>query len=87
MDSSIVTMMHGVRGYFRFAHIDGLISADPAEYARLPKVKQDESRTPLRQKVSGRGPRGRGPAAVAGQGPHRAPSIPDVLIAAAAGVG
>ena len=25
MDSSIVTMMHGVRGYFRFAHIDGLI--------------------------------------------------------------
>ena len=28
MDSSIVTMMHGVRGYFRFAHIDGLISAD-----------------------------------------------------------
>ena len=30
MDSSIVTMMHGVRGYFRFAHIDGLITADPA---------------------------------------------------------
>lgn len=45
MDSSIVTMMHGVRGYFRFAHIDGLTSADPAVYARLPKVQQDESRT------------------------------------------
>jgi len=45
MDSSIVTMMHGVRGYFRFAHIDGLIAADPAVYARLPKVQQDESRT------------------------------------------
>ena len=30
MDSSIVTMMHAVRGYFRFAHIDGLIGADPA---------------------------------------------------------
>jgi site-specific recombinase XerC len=44
MDSSIVTMMHGVRGYFRFAHIDGLISADPAVFARLPKVQQDESR-------------------------------------------
>ena len=44
MDSSIVTMMHGVRGYFRFAHIDGLISADPAVYARLPKVQQDKSR-------------------------------------------
>ncbi len=28
-DSSINTMLHGVRGFFRFAHIDGLISADP----------------------------------------------------------
>ena len=45
MDSSIVTMMHGVRGYFRFAHIDGLITADPAVYARLPMVQRDESRT------------------------------------------
>ena len=45
MDSSVVTMMHAVRGYFRFAHIDGLISADPAVYARLPKVHRDESRT------------------------------------------
>ena len=36
-DSSMVTMMHGVRGFFRFAHIDGLITADPAVYARLPK--------------------------------------------------
>jgi site-specific recombinase XerD len=44
MDSS-VTMMHGVRGLFRFAHIDGLIAADPAVYARLPKVQRDESRT------------------------------------------
>ncbi|WP_101523217.1 tyrosine-type recombinase/integrase [Nocardioides houyundeii] len=45
MDSSIVTMMHGVRGFFRFAHIDGLIAADPAVYARLPKIQHDESRT------------------------------------------
>src|SRR5690349_7319066 len=30
MDSSVVTMMHGVRGFFRFAHIDGLIGSDPA---------------------------------------------------------
>ncbi len=45
MDSSITTMMHGVRGFFRFAHIDGLIPADPAVYARLPKVHRDESRT------------------------------------------
>lgn len=45
MDSTVVTMMHGVRGFFRFAHIDGLIAADPAVYARLPKVQRDESRT------------------------------------------
>ena len=45
MDSSVVTMMHAVRGFFRFAHIDGLIGSDPAVYARLPKVHHDESRT------------------------------------------
>ncbi len=45
MDSTVVTMMHAVRGYSRFAHIDGLISADPAVYARLPKTHHDESRT------------------------------------------
>jgi integrase/recombinase XerD len=45
MDSSVVTMMHGVRGFFRFAHIDGLIPSDPAVYARLPKVHRDQSRT------------------------------------------
>jgi integrase/recombinase XerD len=45
MDSSVVTMMHGIPGFFRFAHIDGLIPADPAVYARLPKVHRDESRT------------------------------------------
>ena len=37
--------MHAVRGYFRFAHIDGLISADPTVYTRLPKIHRDESRT------------------------------------------
>jgi len=45
MASSTNTMMHGVRGFFRFAHIDGLILADPSVYARLPKVHSDESRT------------------------------------------
>ena len=45
MESSTNTMMHGVRGFFRFAHIDGLIPSDPAVYARLPQVHQDESRT------------------------------------------
>ena len=44
-DSSICTMLHGVRGYFRFAHIDGHISADPAVYVRLPKIQSDETRT------------------------------------------
>ncbi|MDF2748324.1 MAG: integrase, partial [Propionibacteriaceae bacterium] len=43
--SSVNTMMHGVRGFFRFAHIDGLIGADPTVYARLPKTHSDESRT------------------------------------------
>jgi integrase/recombinase XerD len=45
MASSVTTMMHAVRGFFRFAHIDGTISSDPAVYARLPKVHADESRT------------------------------------------
>jgi integrase len=45
MPSSINTMMHSVRGFFRFAHIDGLIPADPAVYARLPKIHHDETRT------------------------------------------
>jgi integrase/recombinase XerD len=45
MDTSVNTMMHAVRGSFRFAHIDGLIGSDPAVYARLPKVQRDESRT------------------------------------------
>ncbi|MBC7560109.1 MAG: hypothetical protein H7270_12305 [Dermatophilaceae bacterium] len=37
--------MHAVRGFFRFAHIDGLIVSDPAVYARMPKIYSDESRT------------------------------------------
>jgi site-specific recombinase XerD len=44
MDSSVVSMLCSVRGFFKFAHIDGLIPADPAVYARLPKVQRDESR-------------------------------------------
>lgn len=35
----------GIRGYFRFARDDGLVPHDPAVYARLPKVRQDETRT------------------------------------------
>ena len=44
-DSSICTMMHGFRVFFRFAHIDGHIAADPAVYVRLPKIQSDETRT------------------------------------------
>ena len=44
-DSSVNTMIHGVRGFFWFAHIDGLIAADPAIYARLPRIHADETRT------------------------------------------
>lgn len=43
--SSVNTMMHGIRGFFRFAHIDGLITADPAVYARHTKIHTDKSRT------------------------------------------
>lgn len=46
MASSVNTSMHAVRGFFRFAHIDGLIRGDPARvYARLARVESDESRT------------------------------------------
>jgi integrase/recombinase XerD len=45
-DSSINTMLHGVRGFFRFTHIDGLIAADPAVYAR-PGPPQSSSSTSL----------------------------------------
>ena len=44
MDSSVNTMTHAVRGYFRFAHIDGVTGSDPAVYARPPKIYRDESR-------------------------------------------
>ena len=37
-------MMHGVRGFFRYAHIDGVIAADPAVYRRTA-VHQEASRT------------------------------------------
>jgi integrase/recombinase XerD len=37
--------MYAGRGLFRYGHIDGTIVADPAVYARLPKVQADESRT------------------------------------------
>ena len=45
MVSTINTNMHGIKGFFKFAHIDGQIPSDPAVYARLPKVHRDESRT------------------------------------------
>jgi len=44
-DSSINTMLHAVHGFFRFAHIHGLIAADPAVDARLTTIHADETRT------------------------------------------
>lgn len=35
--SSVCTAMNPVRGFYRFAMIDGLTDRDPAVYARLPK--------------------------------------------------
>jgi hypothetical protein len=37
MPSSINTTMHGVRGFLRFAHIDGLIPADPPSTHGYPR--------------------------------------------------
>ncbi|HET7690488.1 MAG TPA: tyrosine-type recombinase/integrase [Nocardioidaceae bacterium] len=45
MPATVNSMLNGVRGFFEFAHIDGLTPHDPAVYARLPKVQRDESRT------------------------------------------
>ena len=45
MDSSINTLMHAVRGVLPVRPVDRPISADPAVFARLPKVQRDESRT------------------------------------------
>lgn len=45
MPATVTTSMHAVRGFFRFAHIDGVIISDPAVYARLPRINRDESRT------------------------------------------
>ena len=42
MDSSVVSLLCSVLGFSEFAHIDGLIPADPAVYARLPKAQRDE---------------------------------------------
>lgn len=38
-----MTMMHAVRGFFRFAHIDGRIPPSPAVYARLPTIHRNGS--------------------------------------------
>jgi integrase/recombinase XerD len=37
MDSSVNTMMHAVRGLFRFAHIDGLIPPTPPSMPGSPR--------------------------------------------------
>jgi site-specific recombinase XerD len=36
--ATVCTAMNPVRGYYKWASIDGLIDRDPAVYARLPKV-------------------------------------------------
>lgn len=38
-DSTVCTAMNPVRGYYKFACIDGILDRDPAAYARLPKVQ------------------------------------------------
>ena len=36
--SSVCTSMNPIRGFYKFACMDGVIDRDPAAYARLPKV-------------------------------------------------
>ena len=42
--STISNNMSAIKGFFRFAVIDGLIERNPAEHANVPKVHHDESR-------------------------------------------
>ncbi len=42
--STIDRRLSTICGYYRFAHIDGRISANPAQYVRRPKVHPSESR-------------------------------------------
>lgn len=37
--SSVGSAMTPVRGYYKWAHLDGLIANDPASYALLPKIQ------------------------------------------------
>jgi len=53
MDSSVVTMMHGIRGFFRYAHIDGIIASDGR---RLPHPRPARRRNRRPSGRSGRGP-------------------------------
>ena len=41
--ATIRSIMSTIKGYFRFAVIDGLIDRNPAEYAYVPKAQHDES--------------------------------------------
>ena len=42
--STIDRRVSTVCGYYRFAHVDGVIAANPAQYVRRPRVHPNESR-------------------------------------------
>ena len=44
--STIDRRLSTVCGFYRFAHIDGRVSANPAQYVRRPKVHPSEGRGP-----------------------------------------
>ncbi|MHB1447277.1 MAG: site-specific integrase [Acidimicrobiales bacterium] len=44
--STIDRRISTICGFYRFAHVDGVIGTNPAEYVRRPKVHPSESRTP-----------------------------------------
>ncbi len=68
MDSTVNTMMHAVRGYFRFAHIDRLSASDPAVFAPRRSDPRATCRPPHHR---ARRPRSRQPRPPRRPLPHR----------------
>ena len=51
--STIDRRLSTVCGFYRFAHIDGRIPANPAQYVRRPKVHPSDARGPDRSELGG----------------------------------
>src|SRR5947207_4439757 len=49
--STIDRRLSTVCGFYRFAHIDGRIAANPAQYVRRPRVHPRDARGPARSEL------------------------------------